>query len=198
MITLFDYGAGNLHSIRKALELTGVRVRVETDPAVCARAQLLVLPGVGSFGQAASRLAPARARVTAAIRDGMPVIGVCLGMQLLLDGSDEGPGEGLGVIAGRVTRVLARRVPHIGWNPVADARDRVLADSGLSVPYYANGYACRVNDASLVTAWCTHEDDRFPAVARSGRAVGVQFHPEKSGAAGVAFLGALVREVMCS
>ena len=198
MITLFDYGAGNLHSLRKALELTGIPVRLETDAAACARAALLVLPGVGAFAQAAERLAPGRERVATAIGAGMPVIGICLGMQLLCDASDEGPGRGLGVIAGRATRVTARRVPHIGWNPVEGARDPALASSGLSVPWYANSYACRVEDDAVVTAWCTHERDRFPAVVRAGRAVGAQFHPEKSGDAGVAFLAALVREATCS
>ena len=198
MITLFDYGAGNIHSLRKALELTGAPVRLEGDPAACARAELLVLPGVGSFGQAAARLAPARESVARAIHGGMPVIGICLGMQLLLDGSDEGDGRGLGVITGRVTRLTARRVPHIGWNPVEDTKDPALASSGLSVPYYANSYACRVADEAGVSAWCSHDGDRFPAVVRAGRAVGAQFHPEKSGDAGVAFLAALVREATCS
>ena len=198
MITLFDYGAGNIHSLRKALETTGAPVRLEADPASCARAELLVLPGVGSFGQAAARLEPALDSVSRAIRGGMPVIGICLGMQLLLDGSDEGEGRGLGVIAGRVTRVSARRVPHIGWNPVEGANDPALIASGLSVPYYANSYACRVADETIVTAWCGHEGDRFPAVVRAGRAVGAQFHPEKSGDAGVAFLATLVREATCS
>ena len=198
MITLFDYGAGNLHSLHKALELTGTSVRLETNPAACARAELLVLPGVGAFGQAAERLAPARECVAKAIVAGMPVIGICLGMQLLFDASDEGEGRGLGVIAGRVTRVAARRVPHIGWNAVEDARDPALASSGLSVPYYANSYACRVEDEGVATAWCTHERDRFPAIVRAARAVGTQFHPEKSGDVGVAFLAALVREATCS
>ena len=198
MITLFDYGAGNLHSLRKALELTGMPVRLETDAAACARAELLVLPGVGACGQAAERLAPGRERIAQAIDAGMPAIGICLGMQLLFDGSDEGEGRGLGVIAGRVTRVAARRVPHIGWNAVEDACDPALESSGLSVPWYANGYACRVADDAVVTAWCTHERDRFPAIVRAGRAVGAQFHPEKSGDAGVAFLTALVRETTCS
>jgi glutamine amidotransferase len=198
MITLFDYGAGNLHSLRKALELTGSPVRLEADPAACARAELLVLPGVGAFGQAAERLAPARESIAKAIVAGMPAIGICLGMQLLFDASEEGEGRGLGVIAGRVTRVEARRVPHIGWNALEDASDPALASSGLSVPYYANGYACRVENDAVVTAWCTHERDRFPALVRAGRAVGAQFHPEKSGDAGVAFLAALVREATCS
>lgn len=198
MITLFDYGAGNLHSLQKALERTGAPVRVEADPAACARAELLVLPGVGAFAPAAARLGPARERITHSIRGGLPVIGICLGMQLLLEGSDEGDGLGLGVIAGRVTRVAARRVPHVGWNAVEDARDPALTASGLSVPYYANSYACRVGDNALVTAWCTHERDRFPAIVRAHRAVGAQFHPEKSGDAGVAFLAALVREATCS
>lgn len=197
-IAIFDYGAGNLHSLRKALALTGVAVTVETDIARCLRENLVVLPGVGAFGQAAARLAPARASLRDALRDGLPAIGICLGMQLLLDGSDESPGEGLGIVRGRVRRLTGRRVPHIGWNALDDTCDPAVLASGLRVPYYANSYACEPENRSVVTAWCEHEGCRFPAMIRTGRVVGVQFHPEKSGAVGAGFLATLVREALCS
>jgi glutamine amidotransferase len=121
-------------------------------------------------------------------------------MQLLFDASDEGEGAGLGLIPGRVTRIQARRVPQIGWNTVeparADVRDPLLAASGLSVAYYANSFVCRPADGDAsVVAWSEHEGDRFPAFVRHANTVGVQFHPEKSSAPGVAMVEAFVRSL---
>lgn len=119
-LAIFDYGAGNLHSLTKALQAPGVVVSVETDPHRLLLADALVLPGVGAFGPAAARLASGRAQLVAAFSAGMPCLGICLGMQLLFDASDESPGSpGLGIIAGQVTRLRAARVPHMGWNTVA-------------------------------------------------------------------------------
>lgn len=194
-VTLFDYGAGNLHSLAKALEGAGVEVHVETDPVRAAGrdTDVLVLPGVGAFGSAAERLAPGREAMRAAIAAGLPTIGICLGMQLLFDGSDEGSGAGLGVIPGRVTRLQAARVPQIGWNGVAAVPDEPLFTAApLPMAYYANSYVCRPASGGVVTAWSEHEGDRFPAAVRAGRAVGVQFHPEKSSTPGVAFLHAFL------
>ncbi len=193
-VTVFDYGAGNLHSLAKALEAPDVLVRIETDPyrAVEVATDVLVLPGVGAFGSAADRLAPGRAAMRAAILGGLPTIGICLGMQLFFDGSDEGEGEGLGVIPGRVTRLRAVRVPQIGWNAVEPMRDPLFDAAPLRMVYYANSFVCRPADASVVTAWTEHEGDRFPAAVRAGRAVGVQFHPEKSSTQGVRFLRAFL------
>ena len=192
-VTIFDYGAGNLHSLGKALEREGVVVHVETDPARAVETDALVLPGVGAFGAAAERLAPGRERMRTAIADGLPTIGICLGMQLLFDASDEGEGTGLGLIAGRVTRLHAVRVPQIGWNAVdPDASEPLFQRAPLPMVYYANSYVCRPSDARVVTAWTEHEGDRFPAAVRSGAAVGVQFHPEKSSGDGVRFLHAFL------
>ncbi|NUO37628.1 MAG: imidazole glycerol phosphate synthase subunit HisH [Gemmatimonadaceae bacterium] len=196
-VIVFDYGAGNLHSLVKALESAYVEVGVETDPvrAVARTTDVLVLPGVGAFGAAAERLAPGRDAMRAAIADGLPTIGICLGMQLLFDGSDEGTGAGLGVIPGRVTRLHAARVPQIGWNEVTPvSADPLFASAPVPMAYYANSYVCRPVSAAAVLAWTEHEGDRFPAAVRAGRAVGVQFHPEKSSAPGVAFLHAFLRD----
>lgn len=193
-IAVFDYGAGNLHSLLKVLSGPGHEVVVEPDPRRAVDADALVLPGVGAFAPAAAALAPGRDAVRAALRDGLPCLGVCLGMQLLFDGSDEGVGDGLGVVPGRVTRLAARRVPQIGWNAVEAGRDPLLTASGLATAYYANGFACRPADAAAVVAWSTHENDRFPAVVRAGNVVGTQFHPEKSSAPGVRFVAAWLVE----
>ncbi len=198
-VTVFDYGAGNLHSLVKALETARTVVRVTTDPAAAVRdTGALVLPGVGAFPQAAERLAPARAMVRDALLGGLPCLGICLGMQLLFDGSDEGPGHGLGLLAGRVTRLAADRVPQIGWNAV-DVRvpaDPLFARSRLDTAYYANGFVCRPSGEAVacVIASTTHDRDRFPAAVRTGAVVGTQFHPEKSSAAGVRFVRAFLEE----
>jgi len=193
-VTIFDYGAGNLHSLAKALAGDRVCLCVQTDPRAALETDVLVLPGVGNFAQAAERLAPARDAMRDAIRRGLPTLGVCLGMQLLFESSAEGPGAGLGVIAGCVTRVAAARVPHIGWNSIDDASDPIFRVAPLARAYFANGFACRPITGEPVIAWTTHEGDRFPAAVRVGRAVGVQFHPEKSSAAGVAFMRAFLAE----
>ena len=194
-VTIFDYGAGNLHSLAKALELDGIDVAIETDPVLSIHTDVLVLPGVGAFGAAVDRLAPGRDTMQRAILDGLPTIGICLGMQLLFDASDEGGGAGLGVIPGRVTRIDAQRVPQIGWNEVVPAGDDALfATAPLPIAYYANSFVCRPDDESSVIAWTTHEGDRFPAAVRAGRTVGVQFHPEKSSSDGVRFLHAFLQD----
>jgi glutamine amidotransferase len=183
-----------LHSLAKALDDGVSAVRVEPDPIAALDTDVLVLPGVGAFGHAASRLAPGRAPLRDAIQGGLPCVGICLGMQLLFSESDEGAGAGLDVIDGRVTRVRARRVPHIGWTMIEEPNDSVFDRAPLNVAYYANGFACRPTRPDVVRAWSVHEEDRFPAMVRDGSAVGLQFHPEKSSRAGVEFLRALVRE----
>src|SRR3954467_5884418 len=154
--TIFDYGAGNIHSLAKAIEAAGATVVVEPDPRRAVETDVLVLPGVGAFGAAAERLAPGRDAMREAIRGGLPVIGICLGMQLLFEESDEGGGAGLGVIAGRVERLRAARVPHIGWNSGEASAERSLSIALPTMVYYANSFACRPASDSVVTAWTTH------------------------------------------
>ncbi|MFN2316074.1 MAG: imidazole glycerol phosphate synthase subunit HisH [Gemmatimonadales bacterium] len=187
-ITLLDYGMGNLHSLAKAATIPGAELRIETDPVRALDTDILLLPGVGAFGAAAERIAPARGALREALQAGLPCLGICLGMQLLMDASDEGPGAGIGLIPGRVRRLQANRLPQIGWNIIEDAADPALASSTLTSVYYANGFVVEPDDPACVTAWSTHESDRFPAMVRTGRTLGVQFHPEKSSQAGVDFL----------
>ncbi|WP_426752608.1 imidazole glycerol phosphate synthase subunit HisH [Myxococcus sp. Y35] len=193
-VTLFDYGAGNLHSLAKALAtVPGAEVRVQEDPLRALDTDVLVLPGVGAFGAAVARLEPGRDAMRTALENGLPCLGICLGMQLLFEGSDEGEGAGLGYFQGRVTRLSARRVPQMGWNQVEG--DCTLTSARLDTVYYAHSFACRAADPSVVTGWTTHEADRFPAAVRKGKVVGVQFHPEKSSEAGVRFVQAFLQEV---
>jgi len=194
-ITLFDYGAGNLHSLGKALTGEARDVRIVDDPLGALDTDVLVLPGVGAFGAAAERLAPARDAMREALLAGLPTLGICLGMQLLFEASEEGAGAGLGVFAGRVDRLRAARTPQIGWNAIDDATDPAFAASGLVTAYYANRYVCRPADPSVVSAWSTHDGDRYAAAVRRGACVGVQFHPEKSSRPGLRFLDHFLRGV---
>lgn len=193
-VTLFDYGAGNLHSLAKALAGTGALVTVTTDPVAAIETDVFVLPGVGAFGPAAARLAPGRERMRDALAAGLPCIAICLGMQLLFDGSDEGEGLGLGLIEGRVRRLRAARVPHMGWNDIEYAGPPRPATAELCTAYFAHSFVCAPEDTAVVTAWTRHEDDRFPAIVRLKNTVGVQFHPEKSSAPGLAFLSRTLAE----
>ena len=196
-VTIFDYGAGNMHSLAKALAVGGVDVVIEPDPNDALSTDVLVLPGVGAFGAAAQRLAPGRDAMRAALGAGLPCLGICLGMQLLFDASDESTPDvpGLGLIGGRVTRLQACRVPQIGWNSLDRTSDPLLEVAPLPYAYYANSYVCRPNDDAVVRGWSTHETDRFPAIVRLGRTVGVQFHPEKSSVPGLRFLHAFLESV---
>ena len=195
-VTIFDYGAGNIHSLAKAIAAHGADVVVEPDPVRALETDVLVLPGVGAFGAAAERLAPGRAEMRAALEGGLPCLGICLGMQLLFDASDESVpnAHGLAIFDGRVTRLAARRVPQIGWNSIEPAGDVLFERAPLTHAYYANSFVCRPVDEAVVTGWSTHEGDRFPAVVRRERIVGVQFHPEKSSRPGVSFLHAFLED----
>jgi imidazole glycerol-phosphate synthase subunit HisH len=194
-VTLFDYGAGNLHSLAKAVALAGGAARIEADPRRALDTDVLVLPGVGAFAPAAARLAPARTAMREALAGGLPCLGICLGLQLLFDASEEGGGAGLGLVPGRVTRLRARRLPQIGWGQIENAGDPAVAAAGLDWGYYANSFVGRPDDPSAVTAWSEYEGDRFPAAVRAARTLGIQSHPEKSSAPGVALIRAFLREV---
>ncbi len=194
-VSILDYGAGNLHSLAKVVSRGGVSVSVETDLRVAAGADALILPGVGAFGSAVAALDRDTKYVTGAIADGLPVLGICLGMQLLFDESEEGTGRGLGVVPGRVRRLRSARVPQIGWNELEAVDDRLFERARLSTAYFANSYVCEPADMTSAIAWATHEGDRFVAAVRVGRTVGVQFHPEKSSGEGVAFVQAFLEDV---
>lgn len=191
-VTIFDYGAGNLHSLAKAIGPSASELRVEEDPRRAVDTDVLVLPGVGAFGAAAERLRIGREVMRDALLSGLSCLAICLGMQLLMDKSEEGPGKGLGVIPGSVTRLKAMRVPQIGWNEVSARPDSLFDRAQLRIAYFANSFVCRPADESRVIAWSTHEYDLFPAAVRVANVVGVQFHPEKSSAAGVTFIRSFI------
>ena len=198
---LFDYGVGNLHSLEKALQRFGATVEVTDSWHEALTEDALILPGVGAFLEATKSLPPDRSFIRDALQAGLPCLGICLGMQLLFERSEEGasPGApdttnaGIGWIPGSVRRLRARVVPQMGWNDVETADDPVLSEPLLA--YYANSYVCAPDDSSMEIAWSVYEEDRFPAAVRKGNTWGVQFHPEKSSASGLALIERFLGEV---
>jgi len=198
-IGLVDYGMGNRRSVQKALEHVGARVAVTSDAAVLRDCQGLVVPGVGAFPEAMRRLhalgLPEFIRSRAA--DGVPVLGICLGMQVLLERSEElEPTVGLGLIRGEVTALDTRglRIPHIGWNEVTFERPSPLT-AGLpegGCPFYhVHSLAARPHDSDDVVA-TTEYGERFATIVAHGSVFGVQFHPEKSSTHGLRMLESFV------
>ena len=191
---ILDYGSGNLHSLARAVRSSGSVPTITADVKEALACDALLLPGVGAFGSAAASIASSLDELKSALLDGMPCLGICLGMQLLFDSSDEGEGEGLGVIPGTVRRLPGLRIPHMGWNTIDERSDPILLSSGLETAYFANSYACVPTNPAVVTAWTTHESERFPAAVRAGNIAGVQFHPEKSSSMGVRLIADFLEE----
>ena len=202
-VVLLDYGAGNVRSVGKAFEHEGASVVLSADPEVARRADRLALPGQGHFGQCMRRLEEAGLAdaVRGFVATGRPFIGICVGMQLLFEGSEEAPGvSGLGLLPGTVQRLRTELpLPHVGWNSVEWVRsaeaDPVL--DGVAGPepryfYHVHSYAALASDAEHVLGRCTY-DDTFASVVRRENAWGIQFHPEKSQEDGLRILGNFAR-----
>lgn len=193
-VVVADYGAGNLRSLCAALVRAGAEPEITTDAGDVLEAPLAVVAGVGHVARAAAGLARTGAddalrERTAAAR---PVLGICVGMQLLFEESDEG-GEGLGLLAGPVRRLEATRVPHMGWNTLAArAGSHILEGLDGDDVYFAHSYAAVPADRDVVTAEVEH-DGRVVAAVEAGPVAGVQFHPERSGPAGARCLANALR-----
>ncbi len=182
-VILVDYGAGNLRSVSAALARAGAEPVVTTDPSVVREASLAVIAGVGNVESAARGLAHVAGALRERAERGRPILGICVGMQLLFEASEEG-GHGLGLLQGPVRRLQGRRVPHMGWNTLAVHRPSLLLEGvdGEDV-YFAHSYAVDPDDAVAV-ACVDHEESRVVAAVESEALAGVQFHPERSAAAG--------------
>ena len=193
-VAIADYGAGNLRSLSSALVRAGADPVVTVDPGVVRNVPLALIAGVGHVESAAAGLA--RHGLDDALRDRVaaerPVGGICVGLQLLFGPSEEG-GTGLELLAGPVRRLQARRVPHIGWNTITATRpSAVLNGVDEADVYFAHSFAAEPNDPDVVTATTDHEGQVVAAI-EYGPLAGVQFHPERSAAAGARVLENLLR-----
>lgn len=200
MIVVADYGAGNLHSLHRALERQGLTVVISDSPELLDDAQAVVVPGDGAFGPAMERLR-ARGfvdRIRAYIRSGRPFLGVCLGMQLLFERSEEGGDHaGLGILPGRVVRLPSSvKVPHMGWNRLHVLRHSPLLEGvpdGAYV-YFVHSYVAVPSDPEVVAATAEY-GGACAAVVGGGSVWATQFHPEKSGPVGARILANFARWV---
>ncbi len=187
---LFDYGVGNLHSLEKALQRAGASTRRTQDPQDLDHATVAVLPGVGAFGHVMEALADAAPVLKRRHARGAPILGICIGHQVLHSGSDESPRvQGLGILPGPVHRLPASdgKIPHMGWNSLQETRGLLEGLDGQYV-YYVHSFAIAGKDALATTQYGM----RFAAAEQNGETVGIQFHPEKSSGVGAQVLSRLV------
>jgi glutamine amidotransferase len=188
MISVFDYGAGNLRSVQNTLGAIGAEYGLIRDAEGIRRAEKLILPGVGHFGQMMRALDDLQVReaLIERIRAGIPFLGICLGLQALFETSEEASTErGLGIYAGQVKRFQGDvRIPHMGWNQLDPNRDTRLLQKAGDKPfvYFAHSYYCPVIAETAATCDYTVP---YTALLESQNVYGVQFHPEKSGATGL-------------
>ena len=201
-IALIDYGAGNLTSVRKAFAAVGADLFVPTTPAEVEDATAVVVPGVGHFGATRALGADWVSAILARVGEGRPLLGICLGMQWLFEGSEEAPDcAGLGLLAGQCYRLhpsppsgqgpsdAAERIkiPHVGWNAIELRRDASIVEgvpSGAQV-YFTHSFVAPVTGDTVAV---TDHGEPFAAIVQRGHVAGVQFHPEKSGEVGLTIL----------
>lgn len=201
MVAIIDYGAGNLQSVEKALRHIGCECQVTADPAQLLAAEGAILPGVGAFGDAMGSL---RARglegpIKTYVETGKPFLGICLGQQVLFESSEESPGvPGLGLLKGKILRLpegMGLKIPHIGWNSLDIQKPEGLftGQGGSPYVYFVHSYYLQAED-DVVTA-TTEYGVAIHAAVQKGNIWACQFHPEKSGEAGLAMLRSFALEV---
>ena len=193
-IVIIDYGMGNLHSVNKALKYVGAEVEVTSEAAKIAKADKVILPGVGAFGDCMLNLekyglVPV---IKEKLASGKPFLGICLGLQLLFEGSEEAPGiQGLGFFKGQVEKIKTDlKVPHMGWNSlVLKNPSPLLAKSADGYVYFVHSFHAVPEDKGIITAVCNYGIEVTAAVGRAN-VQAVQFHPEKSSKVGLGILQA--------
>jgi len=195
-IAIFDYGSGNLFSLKAALERQGAEVEIITKLEDLDRFDGLVLPGVGNFDPAIKSIKDYRKELDKAIESGMPMLGICLGMEMLFNRSEEGKLKGLSILDGDVVMLPKKvKIPHMGWNNL-----KIVGGSRLlqglkdnAWVYFVHSYCARPKDSNIVVANSEY-GTAFPAVIEQKKLFGTQFHPEKSGDVGAVMLKNFLRE----
>lgn len=186
-VTMADYNVGNLHSLKKALELAGSEVEVVTDMSRLVDAECIVFPGVGAFDCTVSPLEQYIGAVRDRLESGVPCLGVCIGTHIMFPGSDEGSLGGIGFFDGRVRKLRSRTVPHMGWNNVV-GDDQMFEGVKDRHFYFAHSYYCDPVSAEAVRGKTEYEGFEFATLMRRRNVVATQFHPEKSSDSGLTFL----------
>lgn len=217
-ISLIDFGAGNLHSVYKALKFIGTEPEITNNPAVIERADIVVFPGVGAFGAVMSAIKKNNLQdvIIKSAKSSKPFLGICVGMQVLFEGSEENPEEnGLGVFKGKAVKFKkAKTVPHIGWNDVIASplevgkaipkdlhksdRDYFVADAprnDMKKYYFVHSYYVVPEDKNIIFAETEYDGEKFTSVIKKDNLMAVQFHPEKSGDAGLELLSNFMKSV---
>lgn len=194
---IFDYGVGNLLSLKCALEKVGLEVEIGVSEQQLKKADAIALPGVGSFSAVATRLDAVRETLLNAVENGTPLIGICLGMQLLFPASEEGPGKGLALFEGKNIRLQGEvKVPHMGWNTLRLVKQNLLFDgvADESYVYFVHSLYPIPADKDIVASE-TEYGTTFASAITSKNVLGTQFHPEKSGDIGLNILENFVKIV---
>lgn len=200
MIAIIDYGMGNLRSVSKALELLGAEFKICTTGKSLGAAKKIILPGVGAFGDAMKELKSRNLikPLMENLKKGKKLLGVCLGLQLFFDSSEEAPGvEGLGLLSGRVRRFRSRtvKVPHMGWNDIRIEKKHPLLEGIVSGEYFyfVHSFYAKPSSPKTVLASCQYGKENFAAIAGNKQIAATQFHPEKSQDAGIRILRNFIR-----
>ncbi len=192
MVAIIDYGAGNLHSVKNALDYLGADAEITSDRERILAADRVILPGVGSFGGAMKSLD--ESGLSGAVREAAdgsrPFLGICLGLQLLFERSEESPGvEGLGIFKGSVERIpdCGLKIPHMGWNNIRTAKKSAILPDNEPFVYFVHSYYIKPENEADISAY-TEYGARLGVAAERGKVFATQFHPEKSGEAGLDIL----------
>lgn len=199
MIAVIDYGAGNLHSVKNALDFLGAENIITNDKDVILSADKVILPGVGAFGDAMKSLRESGLfEVTKEVaQSGKPFLGICLGLQLMFESSEETPGvEGLGIFKGKIVKIpdCGLKIPHMGWNNIEIPRQsKILKDLGENpFVYFVHSYYLQAEDESIVSAY-TEYGEKLGIAVEHNNVFATQFHPEKSGKTGLKILDNFIR-----
>ena len=189
-VSVIDYGVGNLFSMKNALQRAGLDASIVKTPEGVREADGIILPGVGNFGAASRLLTPLSDPIREVVADGTPILGSCLGMQLLFEKSEEAEGDGLGLLKGWIREFKGDlKVPHMGWNSAVATRESPLLDGLYNEPYFYfvhSFYPDPENDEDSLAK--TDYGIEFTSIVESGNVYGTQFHPEKSGKVGARLL----------